>query len=182
LTVAVTDKKQKNPPDVIEVRVCVTEGVNIRTGPGVNYEKDSTGQLVKGEELYVLEERDGWIRFRCTPQDRGWSGWVNREFTVSKEEWDRAQEEAAIEEQEKAIKELTKAGLLVRINPDLNQAYVEPGIWHALDYQAKEYIARVMAFYRGRKKGTNLNWVDIKDRYSGKTLAKYSESWGFKVY
>lgn len=80
------------------------------------------------------------------------------------------------------IKVCIETGLLVKINPQLNEAYVNPVIWHRLDYGLKEKTARSMAFYCGLKKGTNLNWVEIKDSYSGKKLAKYSQSWGFKVY
>lgn len=165
----------KEKEKIIEVRICPRDGINIRTGPGTDYKKDGSGQLVKGEKLYVLEEINGWIRFRVTPKDVGWSGWVKKNLTVSKDQRDLAQEE-------NAIKELKESGLLVRINPQLNEAYVNPVIWLRLDYQTKENIGRIMAYYCGRKKGTDLNWVDIKDSYSGKRLAKYSESWGFKVY
>ena len=165
----------KEKKEIIGVRICPRDGINIRTGPGTNYKKDESGQLVKGEKLYVLEEKNGWIRFRVTPKDVGWSGWVKKDLTISKDQLDSAKEEDA-------IKKLKESGLLVRINPQLNEAYVSPTIWRGLDYQTKENTGRVMAFFCGRKKGTNLNWVDIKDSYSGKKLAKYSESWGFKVY
>jgi len=177
------EKNNKNEPttsvqeknEIIEIRICPTDGINIRTGPGANYKKDASGQLVKGEKLYVLEEKNGWIRFRVTPKDVGWSGWVKKDLTISKDQLDSSKEEDA-------IKKLKESGLLLRINPQLNESYVNPAIWHGLDYQTKENIGRIMAFYCGQKKGTNLNWVDIKDSYSGKKLAKYSESWGFKVY
>jgi len=169
-TTSVREKKE-----IIEVRICPRNGINIRTGPGTNYKKDETGQLVKGEKLYVLEEKNGWIRFRVTPTDVGWSGWVKKDLTVFKDQWN-------LDKEENEIKELKESGLLVRINPQLNEAYVNPAVWGGLDYQTKENIGRIIAFYCGRKKGTNLNWVNIKDSYSGKKLAKYSESWGFKVY
>ena len=56
--------------------VCQSDGINIRTGPGTHYSKDSSGQLFKGENIYVLEEKKGWLQFRVTPKDVGWSGWV----------------------------------------------------------------------------------------------------------
>lgn len=73
---------------IIEVRVCPRDGINIRTGPGTNYVKDQSGQLAKSERLYVLEEKNGWIRFRVTSKDVGWSGWVKKNLTVSREEWE----------------------------------------------------------------------------------------------
>lgn len=42
-------------------------------------------------------------------------------------------------------------------------------------------MALFLAEYCGKKKGTGLNWVEIKDIYSGKKLAKY-DSWRFKTY
>ena len=165
----------KEKDEIIGVRICPRDGINIRTGPGTNYKIDQSGQLLEGEKLYVLEEKNGWIRFRVTPKDVGWSGWVKKDLTIPKDQLDSAKEEDAIEK-------LKESALLVRINPQLNEAYVNPVIWHGLDYQKKEKIARLMAFFCGRKKGTNLNWVHIKDSYTGKKLAKYSEIWGFKVY
>ena len=160
---------------VLGVRICPRDGINIRGGPGTNYPKVEGGPLVKGEKLYVLEERNGWIRFRVTPKDVGWSGWAKEDLTVPSGHGESAQKRGPIQD-------LKASGLLVKINPRFNEAYVDPAIWHALDYQTKKNIGRVMAFYCGREKGTNLNWVDIKDRYTGRKLAKYSESWGFKVY
>jgi len=79
------------------------------------------------------------------------------------------------------IQQLKDLKLLKDIQPEFHEAFVDPVIWAALDYKTKEGIGRVLAFYCGRKSGTNLNWVEIKDNYSGKKLAKYSEVWGFEV-
>jgi len=161
--------------EVTGVRICLRNGTNIRTGPGTNYPIDKSSRLVEGESLYVLEEKDGWIHFRVTIKDVGWSGWAKKDLTVSKQEWDLAK-------YEKDIKILEENELLIRINPQMNEAFVESAIWNSLDFQTKQNIGRSMAFYCGIKKGTNLNWIDIRDSYSGRKLAKYSEAWGFKVY
>lgn len=169
--------KQKGPTQkaredkILETRVASRDGINIRIGPGTNYQKDESGQLFKGEQLYVLEERSGWIRFRVTLQDIGWSGWVKKSLTGS-----------MAGKREAEIEELKKSGLLTKVNPNLNEAFVNPLIWQGLNYQAKENIGAILAFYCGIKKGTGLNWVDIKDSRSRKRLAKYSENWGFKIY
>lgn len=162
------------PSDILEVRVCSQDGINIRKGPGTNFEKDESGQLFEGEKLYVLGERDGWIHFRVTVEDIGWSGWVKKNYTVFASSDQKNQQDE--------IQLLKETGLLVSINPQINEAFVMPEIWNKLDYQTKENIGRVLAFYCGKEKGTGLNWVEIKDNHSGKKLAKYSESWGFKVY
>ena len=76
---------------------------------------------------------------------------------------------------------LIENGVLIRINPSLNEAFVEPAIWNQVNVQTKEKVGRMMAMYCGYKKGTDLNWVNIKDNYTGKKLAKYSASWGLSI-
>lgn len=77
---------------------------------------------------------------------------------------------------------LRNTGFLKRLNPDLNEAFVDPVLWNSIDFQTKEGACKSLAFYCGRTKSTQLNWVTVRDNMSGIELAKYSESWGFKVY
>jgi len=60
---------------VVEVRICSRDGVNIRVGPAINYEKDRRGPLKKGERIYILQDERDWVRFRLTKKNSGWSGW-----------------------------------------------------------------------------------------------------------
>ena len=85
-------------------------------------------------------------------------------------------------EEEKMMRELIETNFVDRINPQMNEAWVNPLSWASLKYEDKKHLGFFLAKYCGKKKGTNLNWVEIYDVYSGKKLAKYSESWGFKVY
>ena len=59
------------------------KSVNIRTGPGMNYADDKTGPLMGNDSLYVLDEQKGWIKFRVTEDDLGWSAWVPKKLTES---------------------------------------------------------------------------------------------------
>ncbi|MHB9070760.1 MAG: hypothetical protein ACYC54_10390 [Sedimentisphaerales bacterium] len=68
------------------------EQINIRVGPGMNYAIDETGTLDENEKLYVLEEKDNWIRFRTTQEDHGWSAWIKKDITVSLTEIRQARE------------------------------------------------------------------------------------------
>lgn len=95
---------------------------------------------------------------------------------------DKPKSSPQIFQEEKMMKDMLEAGLVEKINPELNEAFVDPSVWARMKYQDKEYLGRFLAFYCGKKKGTNLNWVDIRDSYTGKKFAKYSEAWGFKVY
>ena len=77
-------KPFKKTEKVLYTLVCAKNGINIRTGPGTNYSKDGTGQTMKGEKFYVLEEKNGWIRFRVSITDIGWSGWVLKRLVEEK--------------------------------------------------------------------------------------------------
>lgn len=71
---------------------------------------------------------------------------------------------------------------LLKLNPELNQAYIDPSLWRQMDYDLKKDFGASLAIYCGNKKGTHLYWVDIFDKMSGKKMAKYSQSWGFETY
>ena len=87
---------------VVEVRICSRDGVNIRVGPGINYEKDRRGPLKKGERIYILQDERDWVRFRLTKRNSGWSGWVKKSLTITEEEERKKTIEATVE-QEKAV-------------------------------------------------------------------------------
>src|SRR3989339_988023 len=156
--------KPKN--NYIEIRIAPTK-INTRTGPGINFSIDSSGNLVAGEKLYVLEDNNGWIRFRVTPEDIGWSGWIKKDLTITEQDWLSKQQIKADKEEEKRVKYLSESGLLLEMNPQYNEVFVNPLIWMELDFRTKEGIGKTLAFYCGRKKNTNLNWVDIKDGKTG---------------
>jgi len=91
-------QKEETKEKVLEVRVCPRDGINIRIGPGIDYEKDPRGQLKKGEELYIVQDEGGWIRFRFTQESSGWSGWVKKNLTVSKVQWESIKASVSKEE------------------------------------------------------------------------------------
>jgi len=82
------EQKKEVKEEVLEVRVCPRGGINIRTGPGTDYEKDPYGPLGKGEELYIVQDEGDWVRFRFAEKNSDWSGWVRKDLTVSKVQWE----------------------------------------------------------------------------------------------
>ena len=44
-----------------------TADVNIRTGPGTNFPKHESGQLLRGEKIQILQECNGWYQARAIP-------------------------------------------------------------------------------------------------------------------
>lgn len=81
-----------------------------------------------------------------------------------------------------SVKDLSRLGFISKMNAPLNEALIDGEAWRTIDIDKKEAIGRALAIHCGCVKGSGLNWVDLRDRKSGKALAKYSESWGFKNY
>jgi hypothetical protein len=79
------------------------------------------------------------------------------------------------------LEDLQRQGLIL-IEPQLNRTYIDPFLWAGMDAKLKENFSASLAIYCGNKKGTELYWVEIYDKQSGKKLAKYSHSWGFDIY
>jgi len=176
LTISCDQLKSGNTTDdVIEIRVVPKDGINIRVGPGTEFEKDASGTLVKGGKIYVISEQDNWVKFRLSKEDVGWHGWVRKDLTITIDEYNE-------NIHDNNIASLKKQGILLSINPELNDAKVDPVVWKLLPFERKKEVGQRLAFYCGHKKGTNLNWVNINDYYSGKKLAKYSEATGFQNF
>ena len=92
---------------ILEICTCI-EDTDVYTGPGTNFEKDNSKQSIKGIKLYTLEMRGDWIRFRLTPEDSDWNGWIRIDATISWEDYEKLkaiEEEKRIEEENKKIAE-----------------------------------------------------------------------------
>ncbi|MEA2096718.1 MAG: SPOR domain-containing protein [Candidatus Cloacimonadota bacterium] len=63
-----------------ETMTCVANDINIRIGPGTYYAIDPIGKLMKGVTVFVVDEKNGWVKFTITPNDESWSGWVNKKY------------------------------------------------------------------------------------------------------
>ena len=70
----------------------------------------------------------------------------------------------------------------LKLKPELNKAYIDSSLWNSMDIDLKEDFAASLAIYCGNVKKTDIYWVEIYDLYSGKKIAKYSQTWGLKVY
>lgn len=102
-TITSCDKEEK----FFEICTCI-EDTDVYTGPGTNFEKDNSKQSIKGIKLYALEMKGDWIRFRLTPEDSDWNGWIRIDATVSWEDYEKLkaiEEERRIEEENKKIAE-----------------------------------------------------------------------------
>ena len=66
------------PRSILYTLTCSKNNVLIRIGPGTYYDKDNIGKLMKGIKLLVVEERNGWLRFRLKEDEYNWAGWVRK--------------------------------------------------------------------------------------------------------
>jgi len=76
--------------------------------------------------------------------------------------------------------DLQSKGLLL-IEAENTAAYIDPGLWFAMDAKLKEDFAAGIAIYCGNQRSSTLYYADIYDKQSGKKIAEYSRAWGFKV-
>jgi uncharacterized protein YgiM (DUF1202 family) len=102
-------KEKPNPPtqttqrtEALYTLICPKDGINIRTGPGTDFPKDELGPLSKGDTLYVLSYYTGWVKFRVTPHDEGWSGWVLKRLVAKVEQKTQKRKESRAPEIKKS--------------------------------------------------------------------------------
>ncbi len=77
----VTSMNPEYQPQAVKyVASCNTDNVNIRIGPGTYYAVDPIGKLMKGVTVFAVEEKNNWVKFTITPNDKSWSGWVNKDY------------------------------------------------------------------------------------------------------
>lgn len=170
-------KPVKKADKVMYTMICGKDGINIRTGPGTNYSKDETGKTMSGEKFYILEEKNGWIKFRVTPTDIGWTGWVLKSLVEKKQ---KKQTKTFTKKRSDELQLLYDSGLLKKFDIDYNEAWVNPYLWISLDYDTKVGIGITLA--RICDKAGSTGRITFYNNNSGKKLAKYSQSYGYKSY
>ncbi len=57
--------------------VVKSEEVNIRTGPGTKYQKNSTGPAKKYYSFKILKQQGSWVKVK---DDLGVTGWINTDY------------------------------------------------------------------------------------------------------
>jgi hypothetical protein len=69
---------------------------------------------------------------------------------------------------------------LKKFNKEYNEAWVDPYIWYALDYDIKVGIGITLAKICDNAGSTGR--IIFYNNKSGKKLARYSQAWGYKSY
>jgi hypothetical protein len=76
---------------------------------------------------------------------------------------------------------LQKTGLIDKISLCENAVFVEPVVWSAVPFGDKEKTAIAFTMHCMNHCPNSNEWVYIKDKYSGKDIAKWMRGWGLKV-
>lgn len=84
-------------------------------------------------------------------------------------------------ELEEAINLYKEGKIITKIDPELNTVYISQLAQNQLEYDDMQTLGYLCACYSSHIKGTGLVWADIKSSKDHKTIAKYSQSYGFKM-
>jgi hypothetical protein len=163
-----------NDVEILDERYSLDDAIDIRYGPSTNYPAVPDAQALKGSKVYVLEQTNGWLRFRTSPDVGPSVGWINRFASFPVTESDSVREDD--------VRLLTDIGLIVHLDAQQNDAVVRTNVWGQFDHHVQKGIGRTLAFYCAQRKGSSSRYVDIRDAEGGRKVARYSENMGFSSY
>ncbi len=174
-----TGGKTIYPPkgnQTLETRFMSTERLVPRAGPGRQYGSIEENAVFRGSALRVRDEISGWI---CVQEDKEGSailGWVPKHatgmpFTMRNDDMIT-----------RDVDKLREDGLVLDINPGMNEALVDAYLWRTSDSASVEGISRLLARYIALEKNTRVFFVVIKDNLDNRIVAEFSESRGLKVF
>jgi len=158
----------------LEKRRITAEYMPARLGPARYFTTNGLTHY-RGEIIVVIHETNDWICVKKSADAATHAGWIPKfsSFMTNPEKKDLV----AIE-----VDKLFKSGFLIDIDPKKNVAMVDLYEWRIADTAAVEGKSRLLAIYCGQQKNSRLFWVDIKDALTGKKLAEFSVSKGFKEF
>ena len=169
-TVTLPDSVAPTNNTILEIRTALFDNLEIRTGPDTQFRPVQGTVILKGQPVYVIDQKDCWVCLKADTNAPAHIGWSHRFLTSN----------PTPESLDRDIQYLRDCGILKNIDPAANEALMDAQKWAKLNVRVQEGIGRALAFYCGYKKGTGLNWVEIGDVETHHRLAKYSENMGFK--
>ena len=89
---------------------------------------------------------------------------------------------ASYEELINADRTYKENGIVASSEPTLNSVYVTRTAQKVLKYDDYQTMGYIYACLSSEVKGNDLVWSEIYDEVTHKKIAKYSESYGFKMY
>lgn len=112
----------------------------------------------------------GFILFLLAPRGSDPRVTSQRERPSTKSVTPQVQEDVAF---------LREKGLIVRLNVDLNEAYVDPVLWAGLNIDTKRNVAQTISRYFDAQGSTGR--VTFIDHQSGRRLARWSSLGGLSI-
>lgn len=87
----------------------------------------------------------------------------------------------SVAEMEDALSKYQSVNIIQKFVPELNSVYIPTKARNNMGIDDLQILGYITACYSAHKKGNDLVWVDIYNYNTGKKIAKYSDSWGFKM-
>lgn len=88
-----------------------------------------------------------------------------------------------VKEARRIVHKAEEVGLVYKIDLQLQSVWVDSDLWNLLTYDVKEVYALSFAYFISDENSTtkNISWIGIRDKYTGKEIASYGSTWGFRV-
>lgn len=83
---------------------------------------------------------------------------------------------------EDAINQYKSVDIITKFAPELNTVYISSTAQNVMNVDSMQTLGYLTACYSAHVKGNDLVWVDIYNYNTGKRIAKYSKTYGFKMY
>lgn len=80
-----------------------------------------------------------------------------------------------------AINKYKSVNIIQKFTPELNSVYIPTYARNNMNIDDLKVLGYITACYSAHVKKNDLVWVDIYNYNTGKRIAKYSDSWGFKM-
>ncbi len=158
-------------PLVGTVRYSIADSIIPRTGPGDRFQRAVVPEFKRGDMLDVIDQDGPWIKVTLRGSDT--SFWLNGLAT-------RPIPNSPPEDTSAIIKQLLNRDLLRDYDPLQSTAHIPRGIWIGTHPAVREGLSRVLAENSAKVRNSPTAWIEIKDSETGRRLARYSTSQGFR--
>jgi len=82
---------------------------------------------------------------------------------------------------EDAISKYKSVNIIQKFNPELNSVYIPSYARNNMNIDDLRILGYITACYSAYKKNNGSVWVNIYNYNTGKKIAEFSDSWGFKM-
>lgn len=161
------------PPTPVDTRFSIRDDIICHTGPGSRYQAIADISITRGTKINIWQRRGRWLLAGTSsnPQDRMfWVDYFQTMSLVDKPNQDYTP----------YILILLEHGILARLNPEQNEAFVNADAWVGTDSSVQEGMSRVLAAHFAQVRKTSVVWAEIKSE-QGKRLARYTRAQGFRA-